>query len=46
MRENEADQQHLLLVVEAAQRAGYSEAEVTAIVDDAAEADAQLDTAA
>lgn len=46
MRENEANQQHLLLVVEAAQRAGYSEAEIAAIVDDAAEADAELDAAA
>ena len=46
MRENEANQQHLLLVVEAAQRAGYSEAEVAAIVEDAAEADAELDAAA
>jgi hypothetical protein len=46
MRENEAHQQHLLLLVEAAQRAGHSEAEVTAIVEEAAEADAELDAAA
>ncbi len=46
MRENEANQQHLLLVVEAAQRAGHSEAEVAAIVDEAVEADAELDAAA
>jgi hypothetical protein len=46
MRENEAHQQHLLLVVEAAQRAGCSEAEITAIVDEATEGDAELDAAA
>jgi hypothetical protein len=46
MRENEANQQHLLLIVEAAQRAGYSEAEVAAAVDEAVEADAELDAAA
>lgn len=46
MRENEAHQQHLLLVVEAAQRAGHSEVEIAAIVDEAAEADAELDAAA
>jgi hypothetical protein len=46
MRENEANQQHLLLVVEAAMRAGRSEEEIAAIVDDAAEADAELDAAA
>ena len=46
MRDNEANQQHLLLVVEAAQRAGRSEAEVAAIVDEAVEADAELDAAA
>jgi hypothetical protein len=46
MRENEASQQHLLLVIEAAQRAGRSEAEIAAIVSDAAEADAELDAAA
>lgn len=46
MRENETHQQHLLLVVEAAQRAGHSEAEIAAIVDEAAEADAELDAAA
>jgi hypothetical protein len=46
MRENEANQQHLLLMVEAAQRAGRSEAEIAEIVDEAAEADTELDAAA
>jgi hypothetical protein len=46
MREDEKNQQQLLLVVEAAQRAGYSEVEIAAIVDDAADADAELDAAA
>jgi hypothetical protein len=36
----------MLLVVESAQRAGYSESEIGAIVDDAVEADADLDRAA
>ena len=46
MRENEANQQHLLLMVEAAQRAGRSEAEIVEIVDGADESDAELDEAA
>ena len=45
MRENEASRQHLLLMVEAAHRAGRSEAEIEKIVDDAVEADAELDAA-
>jgi hypothetical protein len=46
MRENEATQQHVLLMVEAAQRAGLSEDEIAEIVDAADEADAELDAAA
>lgn len=46
MRENEANQQHLLLMIEAAQRAGRSEAEIEQIVEDAADSDAELDAAA
>jgi hypothetical protein len=46
MRENEANQQHLLLMVEAALRAGHSEKTVVEIVEEAAEADAELDAAA
>ena len=42
----EADQQHMLLVVESAQRAGYSESEIAEIVDAAIEADAELERAA
>lgn len=45
-REREADQQHMLLVVESAQRAGYSESEIGEIVKDAIEADAELERAA
>ena len=45
-RELEADQQHMLLVVESAQRAGYSESEIGEIVEDAIEADAKLERAA
>jgi hypothetical protein len=39
----EAQQQHLLLLVEAAQRAGLSEAEIGAIADAAVQADAKLE---
>jgi hypothetical protein len=42
----EAEQQHLLLMVESAQRAGLSEAEIGSIVEDAVETDAELDRAA
>ena len=45
-REREVDQQHMLLVVESAQRAGYSESEIGEIVKDAIEADAELERAA
>ncbi|MDQ2969224.1 MAG: hypothetical protein M3R37_13025 [Actinomycetota bacterium] len=45
-RDWEADQQHMLLVVESAQRAGYSESEIGEIVEDAIEADAELERAA
>ena len=44
-QETEADQQHMLLVVESAQRAGYSESEIGEIVEDAIEADAELERA-
>lgn len=46
MRENESNLQRLLSLVEAAQRAGHSEAEIVDIVDDALEADNELDAAA
>jgi hypothetical protein len=39
----EAQQQHLLLLVESAQRAGLSEAEIGEIADAAVEADAKLE---
>ena len=42
----EAEQQHMLLMVESAQRAGRSESEISEIVDDAVEADADLERAA
>jgi hypothetical protein len=45
-RSREAEQQHLLLLVESAQRAGLSEAAIEKIVDDAVEDDAALDRAA
>ena len=44
--ENESNLQHLLLIVEAAQRSGASEREIVQIVDEAFEADAELDAAA
>lgn len=40
---DEAHQQHLLLLVESAQRAGLSEAEIGEIADEAVEADAKLE---
>jgi len=39
----EAQKQHLMFVVETAQRAGLSEVEIGEIVDEAVQADAQLD---
>jgi hypothetical protein len=46
VHEHEAKKQHLLLMVESAQRAGLSEAEIEKIIDDAREDDAALDRAA
>ncbi len=43
---HEAEQQHLLLMVESAQRAGRSEREISAIVDEAVEDDSELEDAA
>jgi len=43
---HEAVEQHLLLMVEAAQRAGRSEPEINELVETSAEADAELDRAA
>lgn len=43
---HEAEQQHLLLVVESAQRAGLTEREIHEIVDDAVEADGEVTRAA
>jgi hypothetical protein len=43
---NEAEQQHLLLMVESAQRAGRSEDEIFEIVENAIVADDELDRAA
>jgi len=45
-RVKEAEQQHMLLVVESAQRAGLSETEIAEIVEDAIEADAEVERAA
>jgi hypothetical protein len=42
----ETDQQHMLVMVESAQRAGLSETEIGTIVADALEADADLERAA
>jgi hypothetical protein len=42
----ELEQQHMLLMVESAQRAGRSEDEIVEIVDDAIEADGDLERAA
>lgn len=43
---DELEQQHMLLMVESAQRAGRSENEIAEIVDDAIEADGDLERAA
>jgi hypothetical protein len=43
--DTESDRQHMLLVVESAQRAGYSETEIAETVEDAVEADAELERA-
>jgi hypothetical protein len=44
--ETEAEQRQMLLLVESAQRAGRSEAEIAELVEEAREADAGLDRAA
>lgn len=46
VHEHEAETQHLLLMVESAQRAGRTEAEIEKILDDAREDDASLENAA
>jgi len=46
MERTENQLQRLLQLVESAQRAGHSEDEIVAIVDDVLEADAELDAAA
>jgi len=43
---NEAHEQHLLLLVESAQRAGLTEGRISRIVDDALRVDAELEQAA
>lgn len=43
---NEAEQQHLLVMVESAQRAGQSESEIEKLVNDALTADSELERAA
>ena len=43
---SETEQHHLLLLVEAAQRSGHTEREITELVGAATEADAELDRAA
>jgi hypothetical protein len=43
---DELEQQHMLLMVESAQRAGRSEDEIAEIVDEAIEADGDLERAA
>ncbi len=45
-QEAEANLQHILLVVEAAQRAGHSEQEIAELVDAAIDADAEIERAA
>ena len=45
-QQQETEQQHMLLMVEAAQRAGRSESEIAKLVDDALEADTDLERAA
>jgi len=42
MEQTETNLQHLMLLVEAAQRAGHSETEIAKMVDDAVDADAEL----
>jgi len=46
MTESESHLQHLLLIVDAAQRAGHPEDKIVEIVEGAFEADAELDAAA
>jgi len=46
MEQTENGLHRLLQLVESAQRAGHSEDEITTIVDEALEADAELDAAA
>ena len=45
-KSQESEQQHMLLIVESAQRAGYTETEIVELVDDAVEADADVERAA
>jgi hypothetical protein len=45
-QKQEEREQHMLLMVEAAQQAGHSESEINEIVDEAVEADADLERAA
>jgi hypothetical protein len=45
-QKQEAEQQHMLLMVESAQRAGRSESEISEILEEAAETDADLERAA
>jgi len=45
-QQQETDDQHMLLMVEAMQRAGRSESEIAEIVDDAIETDADFERAA
>ena len=45
-QQQDAVEQHMLLMIETAQRAGRSESEIAEIVDDALEADADLERAA
>jgi hypothetical protein len=42
----EAQEQHMLLLIESAQRAGRSEREISEIVDDAVQVDADTERAA
>jgi hypothetical protein len=46
MEQNETDLRRMLLLVESALRAGQSESEIAKIVDEAIEADAELEAAA
>ena len=45
-RENEAELRQMLHLVESAQRDGYSEIEIAEIVNDAIEADVEIEDAA